>query len=85
MSNNNLLKKNKFFFFRLEPLLKRIGEKKNAIVCPSIDLISASDMSYSGNQQIKSIGGFLWSLHFRWDYLPEKIALKRKSEIEPIP
>jgi hypothetical protein len=37
------------FFCRLEPLLLRIKEKRSAVLCPSIDMISDSNMAYGVN------------------------------------
>uniref|UniRef100_A0AC34Q299 Polypeptide N-acetylgalactosaminyltransferase n=1 Tax=Panagrolaimus sp. JU765 TaxID=591449 RepID=A0AC34Q299_9BILA len=68
----------------LEPLVQRIYEKKSAVVCPAIDYISAETMSYSGDGRITSVGGFWWSLHFRWDPIPQKERERRKSEVEPV-
>jgi hypothetical protein len=36
----------RFSFFRLEPLLFRIKEKRSAILCPGIDMISEQNMGY---------------------------------------
>ena len=47
---------NQFKLYRLEPILQRIKEKKTAIVCPSIDTISAENMAYHGGEEIGSIG-----------------------------
>ena len=48
----------------LEPLLARISEKRNSVVCPVIDIIHDDNFSY-----IKSFslhwGAFNWELHFR--------------------
>jgi hypothetical protein len=33
-------------FSRLEPLLMRIKEKRSAILCPGIDMISEQNMAY---------------------------------------
>lgn len=41
-----------FFFYRLEPLLFRIKEKRSAVLCPSIDMISEHNMAYSVNKRI---------------------------------
>ncbi|KAL3124103.1 hypothetical protein niasHT_004692 [Heterodera trifolii] len=69
----------------LEPLLARIKEKRSAIVCPSIDHIDAETLSFSGSSELGSIGGFWWSLHFRWDRIPDRILSLRKSKSDPIP
>uniref|UniRef100_A0A183C4D6 Polypeptide N-acetylgalactosaminyltransferase n=1 Tax=Globodera pallida TaxID=36090 RepID=A0A183C4D6_GLOPA len=69
----------------LEPMLARIKEKRSAIVCPSIDHIDAETLSYSGGPELGSVGGFWWSLHFRWDRIPERIIRARKSKTDAIP
>ena len=33
-------------FYRLEPLLLRIKEKRSAVLCPGIDMISEQNMGY---------------------------------------
>jgi hypothetical protein len=35
-----------FCFDRLEPLVFRIKEKRSAILCPGIDMISEQNMAY---------------------------------------
>jgi len=66
-------------------MVQRIAEKRTAVVCPMIDFISADDMSYSGSTHPSTVGGFWWSLHFRWDPIPERITKARKSPTEAIP
>ena len=49
----------------IQPLLGRIAEKREAVVCPVIDIINDDNFSY-----VKSFslhwGAFNWELHFRW-------------------
>lgn len=59
-------------FFRLEPLLARIKDNRLAVLCPIIDHISAETLAYSGSDRPADVGGFWWSLHFRWDPVPEE-------------
>ncbi|CAF1460935.1 unnamed protein product [Rotaria sp. Silwood1] len=68
----------------LEPLLFRIKEKRSAILCPMIDMISDHDMSYGGTGS-GSVGGFWWSLHFTWIPTPQRILDAQKSKIDPYP
>ncbi|EFO18497.1 glycosyl transferase [Loa loa] len=56
----------------LEPLLARIKENRSVVLCPIIDHISAETLAYSGSDRLANVGGFWWSLHFRWDPLPEE-------------
>ncbi|VDM62274.1 unnamed protein product [Angiostrongylus costaricensis] len=63
----------------LEPLVQRISEKRDAIICPSIDDISAHNMRYNADKYSTSIGGFSWALHFTWEGLPEREKNRRKT------
>ncbi|VDK86579.1 unnamed protein product, partial [Onchocerca ochengi] len=56
----------------LEPLLARIKDNRSAVLCPVIDHISAETLAYSGNNRVTDVGGFWWSLHFRWDPVPKE-------------
>ncbi|OZC08470.1 glycosyltransferase, group 2 family protein, partial [Onchocerca flexuosa] len=56
----------------LEPLLARIKDNRSAVLCPIIDHISAETLAYSGNDRVTDVGGFWWSLHFRWDPVPKE-------------
>lgn len=68
----------------LEPLLQRIKEKRDAIVCPTIDSISATDMAYLGGYA-SGIGTFWWSLHFKMDPIPQREERRRKNhQTDPI-
>ncbi|CAF1565944.1 unnamed protein product [Adineta steineri] len=68
----------------LEPLLLRIKEKRSAILCPGIDMISDTNLGYGGTGD-GSIGGFWWSLHFNWIPIPQRIRDAQKTRIEPYP
>ncbi|CAF1111639.1 unnamed protein product [Rotaria sordida] len=68
----------------LEPLLLRIKEKRSAILCPGIDMISDQNMAYGGTGD-GSVGGFWWSLHFNWVPIPGRIRNAKKSRIDPYP
>ncbi|ESN91925.1 hypothetical protein HELRODRAFT_104138 [Helobdella robusta] len=67
----------------LEPILARIQEKPNVVLCPAVDLIDDKNMEYSRNGGI-SVGGFTWSLHFTWRSVPEKEKKIRKSDADPV-
>ncbi|KAI0220451.1 putative N-acetylgalactosaminyltransferase 9 [Lamellibrachia satsuma] len=67
----------------LEPLLARIKEKRSAVLCPSIDGISAETMQYQSGGGT-AVGGFTWSLHFTWRYTTAKDASYRQSETDPL-
>ncbi|CAF0774469.1 unnamed protein product [Adineta steineri] len=68
----------------LEPLLARIKEKRSAVLCPSIDMISDHNLAYGGTG-FGSVGGFWWSLHFNWAPIPKRIRDAQKSRIDPYP
>ncbi|CAF0867099.1 unnamed protein product, partial [Rotaria sordida] len=63
----------------LEPLLLRIKEKRSAILCPGIDMISDQDMADGGTGD-GSVGGFWWSLHFNWIPIPARIRNAKKNK-----
>ncbi|CAF1235950.1 unnamed protein product, partial [Rotaria sordida] len=65
--------------FSLEPLLLRIKEKRSAILCPGIDMISDQDMADGGTGD-GSVGGFWWSLHFNWIPIPARIRNAKKNK-----
>jgi polypeptide N-acetylgalactosaminyltransferase len=65
-------------------MLQRIKDQPSAVVCPIIDFISSKNLAYSGDRGVGSVGGFWWSLHFRWDSIPEEELKRRKSPIEYI-
>lgn len=70
--------------YRLEPILQRIKDKRNAVVCPVIDMISDDSMAYLGGAA-GGIGTFWWSLHFKMDPMPERERKRRKnSQTDPI-
>ncbi|CAF1010915.1 unnamed protein product [Rotaria magnacalcarata] len=68
----------------LEPLLFRIKEKRSAVLCPGIDMISDSNMGYGGTGD-GSVGGFWWSLHFNWIPIPPRTRNAQKSRVDPYP
>ncbi|VDM42902.1 unnamed protein product [Toxocara canis] len=73
-----------YLLYRLEPLLARIKEKRSAVLCPIIDYIAAETMQYSGGGHGDAVGGFWWSLHFRWDSISKDERERRKSVVEPV-
>lgn len=68
---------------RLEPLVARIHESRTAVLVPAIDYISDDTMAYGGGGT-HSVGTFWWSLHFRWDPIPQSELKRRKNDTEPI-
>lgn len=56
---------------RLEPLLQRIHDKRSAVLCPIIDMVSAETMSYWGGPAT-GVGSFWWSLHFKMMLIPDR-------------
>ncbi|XP_035209960.1 polypeptide N-acetylgalactosaminyltransferase 1-like isoform X2 [Stegodyphus dumicola] len=68
----------------LEPLLQRIKEKRDAVLCPIIDVIDDKTLEYfATNLEYFQIGGFTWNGHFTWIEIPEWEEKRRKSEIAP--
>ncbi|KAH8373032.1 hypothetical protein KR009_010612 [Drosophila setifemur] len=49
----------------LEPLLGRIKENRNVVICPVIDIISDDNFSYTKSFE-NHWGAFNWQLSFRW-------------------
>lgn len=68
----------------LQPLLQRIKEERNAVVCPVIDVIDDRTMGYmySYDRQFQ-VGGFTWSGHFTWIPVPEFEVRRRQSDVSP--
>ncbi|XP_071812877.1 polypeptide N-acetylgalactosaminyltransferase 1-like [Apostichopus japonicus] len=63
----------------LEPLLARIAEDRTISVCPVIDVISDSTFAYQhGNDP--QMGGFGWSLFFKWFPVPKREQVRRKGD-----
>ncbi|XP_052683470.1 probable N-acetylgalactosaminyltransferase 9 isoform X2 [Crassostrea angulata] len=61
----------------LEPILSRIKEFPNSVVCPIVDAIDADTLEYSKNGGYQ-VGGFSWSLHFTWRDVPSRDLVHRK-------
>ncbi|CAF3694463.1 unnamed protein product [Rotaria sp. Silwood1] len=78
------LRKSSIDPFPLEPLLLRIKEKRSAVLCPGIDMISDQNMAYGGTGD-GSVGGFWWSLHFNWIPIPARTRNAKKTRIDPYP
>ncbi|CAF3344107.1 unnamed protein product [Rotaria socialis] len=68
----------------LEPLLYRIRQKRTAILCPSIDMISEQNMGYTGTGY-GSVGGFWWSLHFNWAPISQRTLNAQKTRVDSYP
>ncbi|KAG8197446.1 hypothetical protein JTE90_014928 [Oedothorax gibbosus] len=68
----------------IEPLLHRIKEKRDAVVCPIIDVIDDKTFEYyATNLEYFQIGGFTWNGHFTWIEISEEEEKRKKSEISP--
>ncbi|XP_048389792.2 polypeptide N-acetylgalactosaminyltransferase 13 isoform X4 [Stegostoma tigrinum] len=63
----------------LEPLLARIKENRNAVVCPIIDVISDDTFEYMAGSDM-TYGGFNWKLNFRWYPVPQREMDRRKGD-----
>uniref|UniRef100_A0A183GRW0 Glyco_trans_2-like domain-containing protein n=1 Tax=Heligmosomoides polygyrus TaxID=6339 RepID=A0A183GRW0_HELPZ len=67
----------------LQPLLERIKEKPERVVCPIIDIIDLHSMRYVESPVCK--GGLNWALTFKWDYPPHTyFASDPKNFIRPL-
>ncbi|XP_041478614.1 polypeptide N-acetylgalactosaminyltransferase 1-like [Lytechinus variegatus] len=68
----------------LEPMLARIAEDRTTSVCPVIDVISDDTFQYQhGNDP--QMGGFGWSLFFKWYPVPKREQVRRKGDpTEPV-
>ncbi|XP_076328359.1 polypeptide N-acetylgalactosaminyltransferase 5-like isoform X2 [Tachypleus tridentatus] len=63
----------------LVPLLARIAEDKNRVVCPIIDVISDETFEYISASDM-TWGGFNWRLNFRWYRVPQREVDRRKGD-----
>ncbi|XP_065053024.1 polypeptide N-acetylgalactosaminyltransferase 13-like [Rhopilema esculentum] len=70
----------------IEPLLQRIKEDRNNVVCPVIEVIDAVDFSYKGStlKAVTQVGSFTWDLFFTWKELSPEERSQRKDETEPL-
>ncbi|CAJ0599139.1 unnamed protein product [Cylicocyclus nassatus] len=66
----------------LQPLLERIKEKPERVVCPIIDIIDLDTMKYVESPVCK--GGLNWGLTFKWDYPPHIYFLDPENYIRPL-
>ncbi|CAK9291983.1 unnamed protein product [Gordionus sp. m RMFG-2023] len=67
----------------IEPLLQRIKDKRNAVLCPFIDTIDDETLEYSTDPGF-NVGGFTWSLDFNWIPVSPRVQLSIKSPAQPI-
>ena len=72
------------YSFRLEPIVSRIKEKRDTIICPAIDSIDEKTMAYYGGGG-GGYGIFTWSLFFTWGSMPERLRGKYNIESDPYP
>ena len=70
------------FCGRLEPIVSHIKHNPRSMVCPMIDVINDRTLSYSGTGE-SSVGGFWWSLHFKWITMQQSDAKRRTSPTDP--
>ena len=68
----------------LEPILYRIKQKPNAVLCPTIDSIDDKTLAYHGSGDA-GYGIFTWSLFFNWGSMPDRVRNQRKSHTDPYP
>ena len=70
----------------IEPLLQRIKEDNQNVVCPVIEVIDAVDFSYKGStlKAVTQIGSFTWDLFFTWKELSPEQRKIRTDMTEPL-
>ncbi|KAK2836410.1 hypothetical protein Q7C36_014279 [Tachysurus vachellii] len=68
----------------IEPLLERIAEKQNTVICPVIDTIDWNTFEFYMQTDEPMVGGFDWRLTFQWHSVPEADRKRRNSRIDPI-
>ncbi|VDL30388.1 unnamed protein product [Hymenolepis diminuta] len=69
----------------LEPLLDRIAEDTTNVVVPVIDVISADTLQYNhAPSRSIQVGGFDWSLIFRWHPIPPRDAARAGAPNSPV-
>ncbi|XP_050388689.2 inactive polypeptide N-acetylgalactosaminyltransferase-like protein 5 [Patella vulgata] len=66
----------------IEPLLSRIMENRSIVPSPIIDIINPDTLVYEPIPLF--IGGFRWSLIFKWDPLPDKILNNKSAQSYPV-
>lgn len=71
--------------YRLQPLLQRIKDNKNAVLMPIIDNISEETLEYFHDNEASffQVGGFTWSGHFTWINIQKHEIESRSSPISP--
>ncbi|VDM31015.1 unnamed protein product [Hydatigera taeniaeformis] len=69
----------------LEPLLDRIAENRTNVVVPVIDVISSETLQYNhAPSRSIQVGGFDWSLIFRWHPIPPRDANRPGAPNSPV-
>nr|CDS29350.1 Ricin B lectin [Hymenolepis microstoma] len=69
----------------LEPLLDRIAENNTNVVVPVIDVISSDTLQYNhAPSRSVQVGGFDWSLIFRWHPIPPRDAVRPGAPNSPV-
>ena len=58
--------------FRLEPLIYRIHNKHDAVLVPTIEMISPDVLHISKYGGGVNVGGFSWQLHYTWERVPQR-------------
>lgn len=70
----------------LQPLLQRIKDKRNAVVLPIINDISAKtlEFNYDDDPSFLYVGGFTWLGHYKWIKVQKHDNKSRTSPISPV-
>ncbi|KAK4467388.1 hypothetical protein MN116_008832 [Schistosoma mekongi] len=70
----------------LEPLLDRIAYNSSIVVVPEISAINDQTLKYhSSSASSVQVGGFDWSLTFRWHEQPERDKNRLGAPYSPVP
>jgi polypeptide N-acetylgalactosaminyltransferase len=69
----------------LEPLLDRVARDPTNVPCPMIDVIDDKTFGVSGQTDLNNaeVGGFDWTLSFRWHVLPDSERKRKSDPSEP--
>lgn len=69
----------------LEPLLAHVTENSSNVAVPVLDIIDDDTFAYKAfDLKHIRIGGFDWSLEYKWVEIPDREKPRHDDEIDPI-